>query len=533
MFSMLKKLGLYYRTIKHLKPIQIQYRLWYALRSRFRGPGYYLNASPDDVKSYCIKLQEWISKPASYDNLTFTFLNESKTFTEPVDWNYSEYGKLWAYHLNYFDYLIQPGMCKEAGALLISEFIESLSENREGLEPYPISLRGINWIKFLNQHDMHVPEVSISLYAQYQVLLNYLEYHLMGNHLLENGCSLMFGAWYFRDREMLEKGTEVLMGQLDEQVLDDGAHFELSPMYHRILLDRLLDVYNLVINNREWHTDAKLERKLKDTLQKMLGWMQAVTFSNRDLPLVNDSVEGVGPENDQLFRYASRLGLHKKEIVLSDSGYRKIDIDSTELFLDVGNIGPDYIPGHAHSDTFSFILYGDGGPLIVDPGVSTYEANEKRLIERSTSSHNTVVIDGEDQSEVWASFRVGRRAYIKDLKEQQGLIQASHTGYLGPKGLIHQRSWQYEEDCITMHDEIVSQGESEAYNAIAHLHFAPAINVCIQDDIIYAGQKKIQVRDYIRLEKKVYSYCKGYNKTIMADKVEISFKGRTTTIIYL
>ena len=73
---------------------------------------------------------------------------------------------------------------------------------------------------------------------------------------------------------------------------------------------------------------------------------------------------------------------------------------SYELFLDVGNIGPDYQPGHAHSDTFNFELIFKNKPIIVDTGISTYEKNNTRQLQRSTFSHNTVMIGNSEQSEV-------------------------------------------------------------------------------------------------------------------------------------
>ena len=82
------------------------------------------------------------------------------------------------------------------------------------------------------------------------------------------------------------------------------------------------------------------------------------------------------------------------------------------MFIDFGKIGPSYQPGHAHSDTFNFELIKNGNPFIVDTGVSTYEKNERRQIERSTSSHNTITIGDYEQSEVWGGFRVAKRAKI-------------------------------------------------------------------------------------------------------------------------
>ena len=69
-------------------------------------------------------------------------------------------------------------------------------------------------------------------------------------------------------------------------------------------------------------------------------------------------------------------------------------------------LGADYQPGHSHSDTFNFELYVQKFPLIVDTGISTYEKNEIRQKERSTLSHNTVMIGDNDQTKVWGGFRV-------------------------------------------------------------------------------------------------------------------------------
>src|SRR5690606_5937395 len=158
--------------------------------------------------------------------------------------------------------------------------------------------------------------------------------------------------------------------ELNEQILGDGAHFELSPMYHQILLYRLLDTLNLVKNNR-WKDDSLLVL-FHEKARLMLGWLHGITFSNGDIPMVNDSAFDISPSSSDLMRYADRLGITHEDIPISSSGYRMIRLRQYELFVDVGNIGPDYIPGHAHSDTLNFILYVNRQPLIVDVGVSTY-----------------------------------------------------------------------------------------------------------------------------------------------------------------
>ncbi len=160
-----------------------------------------------------------------YSNKRFTFLNLSKEF-DKIDWNYSKFGKLWTYNLNYFDFLNQKGFSKREGKELIYDFIDNIEDIKDGLEPYPISLRGINWIKFLSRFDIKDKKIDDTLLAQYYILLDNLEYHLLGNHLLENGFSLLWGGIYFNDDKLLKKAEEILITRTScNKYSVDGAHF--------------------------------------------------------------------------------------------------------------------------------------------------------------------------------------------------------------------------------------------------------------------------------------------------------------------
>ena len=184
--------------------------------------------------------------------------------------------------------------------------------------------------------------------------------------------------------------------------------------------------------------------------------------------MVNDATYNIAPSSKQLFSYAKKIGLKNKEIPLSDSGYRKINLSNYELLVDVGNIGPDYQPGHAHSDTFNFELHLGGLPVIVDTGISTYEKNEIRQLQRSTKSHNTVMIDDFDQSEVWGGFRVARRAKIFDLKSGKNQISATHNGYKR-LGVFHNRCFEFNENEIIIEDSLTKSTKGKA-KAIFHFH---------------------------------------------------------------
>jgi hypothetical protein len=452
--------------------------------------------------SFPLKLERSLETHARYANREFAFLNLTKKFDAKIDWNYKKYGKLWTYNLTYFDYL------KESSHLpLIHEFIDSMEELKDALEPFPISLRGVNWIKFLNFHGIRDNKIDNNLYAQYSILLDNLEYHLLGNHLLENGFSLLFGAYYFHDGTLYAKAKEILQDELDEQILDDGGHFELSPMYHQIMLFRILDCINLVQNNpyRNQELLPLLERKAA----VMLGWLENITYRDGTIPLVNDSAEQIAPSSQELFTYAQRLRLGIKILPLSESGYRKIKRDNYECLVDIGNIGPDYIPGHAHADTFHFELHIKQTPFIVDCGVSTYEADGRRMRERSTVSHNTVTVNGENSSAVWGGFRVAERAKIVECFEDTDRIKATHDGYWAI-GILHTRTWSFNENTVHIEDALNKDAD-----AVARLHFHPDIS---KEDII------TRVKSNHPIIFSAYSYAAQFNQLRDAICAEIPFR---------
>jgi hypothetical protein len=461
-----------------------------------------------------------------YNNMckghVFTFLNIAHDFKgKSIEWNYNKYGKLWTYNLNYFDYLRQEDMSREKGEVLISDFIEKSTIIKDGLMPFPISLRGINWVIFLSKYQIKNKQINESLYSQYMILMDNLEYHILGNHLLENAFSLLFGAYYFTDEIIYTKAYTILTKELDEQILKDGAHFELSPMYHQIMLLRVLDCINLMQNNK-WKDDELLNIFIIKA-EEMLGWLKCMTFKNGNIPLFNDSTTGIAPTSKELLEYAYKLDIVANDSILDDSGYRKVSNAQYECIVDVGNIGPDYIPGHAHSDTFNFELYVDTKPVIVDTGLSTYETNDLRANERSTSAHNTVMINAMNQSQVWGGFRVAQRAKIIQLVEDKNSILATHDGYK-KIGHMHTRKWSFSENSITVIDTI----SGEETSAISYLHFHPDISVKIENNTIITPLISVEYPSSVKLSLSEYNYASKFNQVTKAIVVMATFKNNLT-----
>ncbi|MFT4643646.1 MAG: hypothetical protein ACI8ZX_000039 [Planctomycetota bacterium] len=523
------KIKLLINTVIHLRAIQIYYRFYYFLRNRLFG----YNVKKRIINDFNPIV--WKNR-IDYDNSyfkkesSFTFLNISHSFSDKINWNFNQFGKLWTYNLNYFDFLNQENISKETGLRLIQDFIKNDALLKDGKEPYPISLRGVNWVKFLSTNQVKDELINNTLYFHYCILFKNLEYHLLGNHLLENAFSLLFGAYYFQDEELYNKSKNLLISELNEQVLKDGAHFELSPMYHKIMLFRVLDCIQLIKLN-SWKNDDLLNL-LEESSSKMLSWLYKITFNNGDIPMINDCAFQIAPSTKELLNYGKLLGINKKDRELSDSGYRMFKNNKYELFMDMGEVGASYQPGHVHSDTFNFVLYVNNQPFIVDTGTSTYEKNERRQLERSTSSHNTITIGDYEQTQIWGGFRVAKRAKIVSLKESSNLFSSSHNGYKNI-GVIHNRKFITNKDSINIFDELNKQ---DVYEQIAHFHFHPSIkNIIIKDSRVYFKNSNIEISfngKSISIEKEYYKYAHGFNKTENAIKLKVVFESNLETTIY-
>ncbi|WP_172594557.1 alginate lyase family protein [Mariniphaga sediminis] len=567
----MNKLFLIIHTIRHLRPIQIRYQLWYRLRKMWRKASRFTYPLSIKREGTPLKLISWIEKPVSLLNNRFTFLNLSKRSAfDTINWNETEHGKLWAYNLNYMDYLLQPGMDTETGLQLIESFIQNLHQNSEGLDPYPIALRGINWIKFLSRTSLQggetttrqSPQINASdssmpghceddeggrsnlirlngcLYAQYLILLDNLEYHLMGNHLLEDAFSLLFGAWYFKEKRFWAKAKRLLIQELKEQVLSDGAHFELSPMYHQILLDRLLDCINLMQNNTCFDGQDKLLALLRHKAEQMLAWLNTITLSDGRTPLLNDSAPGIAPTTAQLNEYATRLNVGALSKTTNDSirttdhyslttsGYRRFDGKNYECILDIGPVGPSYQPGHAHADTFNFILNINHQPFLIDTGISTYDSNDTRLKERGTAAHNTVTVNKHNSSKVWSSFRVAQRANVEIIKEEKNEVTAAHDGFKS-FGISHQRSWLFNAQTISIEDVLTGRQTK----GTAYFHFSPDLNPTKTNNEVLINDSRLSFEGAETISLIKAQLPDGYNRLVNYYKLEIVFQNKLTTII--
>lgn len=466
------------RTVSTLKPVQIYGRLLTRLPARGGVP-----LTAPAVRAKCGRWIDPIERPRCLTGRwQMRFLNETGEIASAAQWNDPGKAKLWLYNLHYFDDLAVPGTTGQRAMQreLVTRWIaENPIGSGNGWEPYPTSLRIVNWIKWALGGEQLDAGMLDSLSQQVRWLCRRIEWHLLGNHLFANAKALIFAGCFFEGREAetwLDKGLAILARELDEQVLEDGAHFERSPMYHAIILEDVLDLYDAAL------AFGIQQRKPVDRLpavaNRMRVWLAAMTHPDGGPSFFNDSAFAIAPAQAALEAYAARLGLPeaKRPVgvqYLRSSGYARLDCGPAALIADIGEIGPGYLPGHAHADTLSFELSLGRDRLIVNSGTSTYATGDLRAYQRSTAAHSTIGIDGENSSEVWSSFRVGRRARVHHVvvAEEDGTfaVSAAHDGYRWLPGKpTHHRLWQLGEGRLVVVDK-ASSTASHACQARFHL----------------------------------------------------------------
>ena len=493
----------YWHTIRHLKLIQIY------SRARFFLPDFKVHQSRKNDLRVLVSL--W-TKPAArsqrmFAENTFNFLNETHEIKHN-DWNSARISKLWLYNLHYFDDLnaYESSARKDWHYSLINMWIEeNLPFKGNGWEPYPSSLRIVNWIKWSLNGNLLKDHWVNSLEIQARMLSVNIEKHLLGNHIVANAKALIFAGLFFKGKEAdqwYKKGKKILEKELKVQVLSDGGNFELSTMYHSIFLEDLLDLINL-----HQAYNHELPDGLEQKVPMMFKWLKIMCHPDGEISFFNDSAFGVAPSVKEIENYGVKLKLlelssddNDKRCLnnLSESGFSRVAFKDLVALIDRSSVGPDYLPAHAHADTLSFELSLFGKRIIVNSGTSVYGNSEERQLQRGTISHSTVVVDRENSSEVWGAFRVARRAKVFNSKDADHgdiiILSASHNGYHRLNGKpTHRREWEFSNNFLVIYDLISGKGSHEI-DVVFPLH--PQVKVIdVNEDMIILDLfgKKINV----------------------------------------
>lgn len=488
----------YLRTLQYLKVKQILARLmWILKKGILKSFIVYKTVRIKYETNAALKKDiELVLKPASklaFDQEpsrnTFSFLNQKIEFSPEIDWNAKRCEKLWLYNLHYFDYLIPLTHQVNADNFEIGRQIiaHQIAKNPigsgVGWEPYPISLRIINWMFFYYfyfeyfNHDPQFHKMFLqNLFQQFYYLTWFKELHLGANHLFENIKTIFISSLFFQDRRRFKKSCTDLYRELKEQILPDGGHYERSPMYHQIVLTGLLDILNflkkentknLSLNRR----DDVVEFLISDInilIKKMMNWLENMCHPDGEIALFSDSAFHVALSLSDLKKYYQAIGgvyhtprFNSDIISLTSSGYYIFRTDAHYFVIDGGPLGVDYQPGHAHCDFLSFEYSYQKLRFIVDGGVGDYKPTDIRRKARGMYSHNTVIVNKLEQGEIWKAFRMGYR------------IKPSESGFITQKQKVFFRG-KYEN----------SIKKKDSYSHQREVHFVNHKFFFINDTII-------------------------------------------------
>lgn len=526
---MINKIGLYFNTLRYLSVEQIIYQIIYRFKTKYFIKKTILTNS--FIGTNVLKLTESVeNKENKYNDLYFVFLNEKRSIDLlKLDWDSKEKSKLWRYNLHYFDWLKDHNVSSsiEQQKKIINSWIDSCQPGKEDAwEPYPVSLRIVNWIKYfvrLERLGSDIPNYwLISLYSQCLWLNKNVEYHLKANHIFKNSVALIFAGCYFqgeKSRKWLTRGIKIFNKEIAEQFNSDGGHFERSPMYHALCLEDVLDIYNVLINIEDPIRD-KAMGAIREFLPNGFSYLKSLTFPDGNISYIGDSVKGVAASYEDLRNYYFRIFSfypeeHNENIKNEQDLNTKLYINTgificesrqQKVILNLGKPSPDYQPGHSHCDLFSYELFAKkiNCRVIVDSGVSEYQRGRFRQYCRSTRAHNTVTVNHLDQNEIWGEFRVARR--VKKVEQKYSVnpertittISMNHDGYrrIG-RHVRHYRCVKICDQAMNIIDKVTGQGVTDI---ISYIHLHPDINIknissnqiLLQKENINLGEIKVE-----------------------------------------
>jgi hypothetical protein len=302
-----------------------------------------------------------------------------------------------------------------------------------------------------------------------------------GNHYLTNIVGLLFLGLVCPELKLAEQwkavGLKALIEEMDRQVHPDGVNFESSTSYHRLVLELFTAAALLCRTN-----DVVLPNKFWQRLERMFEFVLYITRPDGKVPVVGDADDGrivilsnYGSWDRRDFRYLLSVGavLFNREDMKAhaggfsedafwllgssgvnafaalkedvadvgskafpDAGFYVMRQGDRYLLACCGEVGTDGLGNHKHNDLLSFELFAGDKAFIVDPGTYVYtrDANWRNVF-RSTKSHNTVVIDGQEQNRFDPSqiFRMSpdAKVIIREWVSTPDLdrLDVEHTGY--------------------------------------------------------------------------------------------------------
>jgi len=392
--------------------------------------------------------------------------------------------------------------------------------------PLELGIRLINWVWALDMvRDSGVLDEALrtrllnSVYLHlWEISRKYSRGSSVNNHLVGEAAGVFIGSTYFhslkRSARWRAHSRDILCEEILRQTYPDGCTREQALGYHLFVLQFFLLAGLVGRWSGEDFPSAYWER-----LERMFAFVGALSEGGRTLPMFGDGDDGyvldlggergdprpwlavgavlygradfkawAGGWSEPALWLLGREGRDRFEAIpqpgksplasraMSDAGYYLLQSgrcdgpDRISVVFDCGELGMGPLAAHGHADALAFTLRVFGEDVLVDPGTYDYFTYPRwREYFRSTRTHNTVVIDGRDQSEMLGPFMWGAKARAKcvlwEPSGDGGKVSGEHDGYARlPDAVVHRRTLELDgpKRELTVRDDILTRGRHDA-----------------------------------------------------------------------
>lgn len=311
---------------------------------------------------------------------------------------------------------------------------------------------------------------------------HYSRYSSANNHLIVEAFAIGQTGVLCNYQPWIKLAVEILTRELLLQNYSDGVNKELSLHYQSFYMEAMGLMMRILTKN-----NIEVPEAWKSMLEKMCTYVadcmgdygEVIVFGDDDEGKILDlhgglnhyqyvlgmfsmmldkqyvKLKGMDCENlTWLFSADERSAAQEKPIYCpplsacyKEGGNTILRSKDHKILIGIDHaaLGFGSIAAHGHADALSFQMFAEGHPVFIDPGTYIYHCDlNSRDAFRKTENHNTVCIDGKDQSEMLGAFLWGKRAECRLVHfENQGIqavLEAEQNGY---RPVIHKRRFEF------------------------------------------------------------------------------------------
>ncbi|HET8654105.1 MAG TPA: alginate lyase family protein [Longimicrobiaceae bacterium] len=412
----------------------------------------------------------------------------------------------------------------------VSHVLSWLEQNPIGLgpnwaSPMDAAIRAANWsvaaVLFSGAPDVPAEfweALLANLYSTGLFVERHLEWHPVyrGNHFVSNGVGLVYLGTLFRGASAGERwlgtGARIVGDELLRQVHEDGASFEASLAYHRLVTEFFACAGELLRANLpgSW-SDAHEER-----LRAMYRFIAAYLPESGEAPMLGDADDGRlhalsarglrEPRRHALGLPEGRWPEAPASGAFPHGGFYVLRHGDHHAIVRCGAVGLEGAGSHDHNDQLSFELVVAGRRVVADSGTYAYTRDlDARFAFRGTAAHSVVQLGGEEQNPIRAdrpwrvlADRTRSACTAWEVSPERLHFAGRHRGYAHrPSGAVVHRAVTADVRAGTWTIEDRVQGTGT--EALAwRLHLAETVSrICVRDgacEVVLPGEPGVRVR---------------------------------------